>query len=126
MSSDLFQWFAIIITGGISLLLGILSYKKNPQEQRNIDSNTLKSYAEVARLATEGLEKANIHIKELEEASSRLSIEFERRLSFLESGARYRLIANIKIGEFPVIENIILEPIDVSTISVTTVSKTKT
>ena len=126
MSSDLFQWFAIIITGGISLLLGILSYKKNPQEQRNIDSNTLKSYAEVARLATEGLEKANIRIKELEEASSRLSIEFERRLSFLESGARYRLIANIKIGEFPVIENSILEPIDVSTISVTTVSKTKT
>ena len=109
--ADILQWAVMAV---ITLLLGYLAWRKNPQERQSLNGGTLRSYAEAARLAGEGLQKANLHIQELEKAQIQSTLEFERRLDFLETGAAYEVKFNFKIGEHPMVENVIITPLVLS------------
>lgn len=99
----------IIVLVGQFILSGILVWialRKAPAEQNNLNSNTLRAYAETARIAGEDAKAARL---EAQEANIR-SDALEERLETIER-KKYRVVVEFEIGEPPKIGIVKVEPI---------------
>jgi hypothetical protein len=105
---DVVQW---AVTIGSLAFMTYIAFRKAQPERNNLNGGTLKSYAEAARIAGEGLERANLKIQEMEISNAQSTSEFERRLQYLENGASYEVTFKFTIGEFPTIGDVTIKPI---------------
>jgi hypothetical protein len=98
----LLQWLPTLICVG-TLILAII---KSPNERASLNGDTVRNYAEAARIAGEEAQRA----REEAQAARTHSLELESRFETMER-KRYHITVDFEIGDPPKAGIVKIEPI---------------